>query len=75
MFYSLEGRTIQGYLMSQRIEYVKELLSDNELTLAAIADEAGFSSVAHLSRAFKKSQGITISEFRDKGMRIGIDEV
>lgn len=75
MFSSLEGRTIQGYLMSQRIEYVKELLSDNELTLAAIADEAGFSSVAHLSRAFKKSQGITISEFRDKGMRIGIDEV
>lgn len=75
MFSSLEGRTIQSYLMSQRVEYVKELLSDNELTLAEIADEAGFSSVAHLSRAFKNSQGITISEFRDTGIRIGIDEV
>ncbi|WP_303642562.1 helix-turn-helix transcriptional regulator [uncultured Bacteroides sp.] len=75
MFSSLEGRTIQSYLMAQRIEYVKELLFDDELTLAEIADKVGFSSVAHLSHAFKKTQGITISEFRDAGMRIGIDEV
>ena len=75
MFSALEGRTIQGYLMSQRIEYVKELLFDNELTLAEIADKVGFSSVAHLSRAFKKTQGMTISEFRGSGLRTGIDEV
>lgn len=75
LFSSLEGRTIQGYLMSQRVEYVKELLFDDELTLAEIADRVGFSSVAHLSRAFKKSQGITISDFRSEGMRLGIDEV
>lgn len=61
--------------MSQRMEYVKELLFDNELSLAQIADVAGFSSVAHLSRAFKKSQGMTISEFKDSGQRTGIDEV
>lgn len=75
MFSSLEGRTIQSYLMSQRVEYVKELLFDNELTLAEIADKVGFSSVAHLSRAFKKSQGMTISEFRNTGSRSGIDEI
>lgn len=75
LFSSIEGRTIQSYLMSQRMEYVKELLFDNELSLAQIADVAGFSSVAHLSRAFKKSQGMTISEFKDSGQRTGIDEV
>lgn len=75
MFSSLEGRTIQSYLMSQRVEYVKELLFDNEMTLAEIADKVGFSSVAHLSRAFKKSQGVTISDFRETGIRLGIDEV
>ncbi len=75
MFSSLEGRTVQSYLMSQRIEYVKELLFDDELTLAEIADKVGFSSVAHLSRAFKKSQGMTISEFRDTGSRSAIDEI
>ena len=75
MFSSIEGRTIQSYLMSQRIEYVKELLFDNELTLAEIADRVGFSSVAHLSRTFKKSLGVTISEFRNTGTRMGIDEL
>ena len=75
MFSSLEGRTIQSYLMAQRVEYVKELLLDNELTLAEIADKVGFSSVAHMSRAFKKSQSITISGFRNIGMRHGIDEL
>ncbi len=75
LFSTLEDRTIMSYLMSQRIEYVKELLSDKELTLAEIADKVGFSSVAHLSRTFKKAEGITISEFRDGGTRTGIDEV
>lgn len=75
MFSSIEGRTIQSYLMSQRMEYVKELLFDNELTLAEIADRVGFSSVAHLSRTFKKSLGVTISEFRNTGSRMGIDEL
>lgn len=75
LFSSLEGRTVQGYLMSQRLEYVKEMLQDGELTLVAIADNAGFSSVAHLSRAFKKSQGMTLSEFRATGHRSPIDEI
>lgn len=75
LFSTLEGRTIQGYLMSQRIEYVKELLFDGELTLAEIADKVGFSSVAHLSRAFRKVQGVTISEFRGAGNRTAIDEI
>lgn len=54
---------------------MKELLFDKELTLAEIADKVGFSSVAHLSRTFKKSQGVTISEFRGTGARLGLDEV
>lgn len=61
--------------MTQRIEYVKELLFDGELTLAEIADKVGFSSVAHLSRTFRKVQGVTISGFRGAGSRTAIDEV
>lgn len=75
LFSSLEGRTIQKYLMLQRIEYVKELLLDDDMTLAEIADEAGFSSVAHLSAAFKKTVGLTISSFKSSGTRIPLDEV
>ncbi len=75
LFSSLERRTVQSYLMTQRVEYVKKMLLDGELTLAAIADNAGFSSVAHLSRAFKKSQGMTLTEFRASGRRTPIDEI
>lgn len=75
LFSTLEGRTIMSYLMLQRIEYVKELLFDSELTLAEIADKVGFSSVAHLSRTFKKVEHLTISEFRDFGFRAAIDEI
>lgn len=75
LFSSLEGRTIQKYLMLQRVEYVKELLLDDDMTLAAIADAAGFSSVAHLSASFKKTIGITISDFKTNGSRIPLDEV
>ncbi len=75
LFSSLESRTLMSYLMTQRIEYVKELLFDRQLTLPEIADRTGFSSVAHLSRAFKNTEGVTISAFRDNGSRSAIDEI
>lgn len=75
LFSSIEGRTIQKYLMLQRIEYVKELLLDNDLTLTEISYEAGFSSVAHLSTTFKKQVGLNISDFKNEGIRSGIDEI
>lgn len=75
LFSEQEGRSTQAYLMLQRIEYVKELLQDNELSLGEIVDRVGFSSVAHLSRAFKNVQGVTISDYRNAQLRIGLDEV
>ena len=45
------------------IEYVKELLSYRQLNITEIADIAGYSSVAHLSRQFKSITGLTPSAF------------
>ena len=75
MFSTSESRTIQNYLMLQRVEYVKELLADNVLTLPEIADRVGFSSVAHMSNSFKKISGMTLSQFRKDGTRTPLDEV
>lgn len=75
LFSSIEGRTIQKYLMLQRMEYVKELLLEPNITLAEIADVTGFSSVAHLSTSFKKVVGLTITDFKHEGTRTGIDLV
>ena len=67
LFSSVEGITIEQYFIIQRIEKVKELLVYQELTLADIAYQTGFSSTAHLSAQFKKITGLTPSHFKKIG--------
>ena len=78
LFSSVEGVTIEQYFINQKIEKAKELLVYDELTLTEIAFRLGYSSVAHLSRQFKKVTGQTPSAFktlRDGGMRKPLDKV
>jgi len=54
LFSSIEGITIEKYVILQRIEKAKELLIYDELSLGQIADKLSYSSVQHLSQQFKK---------------------
>jgi AraC-like DNA-binding protein len=64
LFSSVEGITIEKFIMTQKIERVKELLFYNELTLSEIAHQLGYSSVSHLSAQFKKETGMTPTQFK-----------
>ena len=64
LFSSVEGITLEQYIIRQKIEKVKELLFYDELNLSEIADRLGYSSVAHLSAQFKKVTGFTPSEMK-----------
>ena len=64
LFSSLEGLTIEKYIIHQKIEKVKELLVYDELTLSEIAFRLDYSSVQHLSNQFKKITGLTPSYFK-----------
>jgi len=64
IFTSSQGITIEKYVILQKIEYVKELLSYNELTLSEIADKLNYSSLAALSAQFKSVTGTTPSNFK-----------
>lgn len=64
LFSSVEGITIEKFVVRQKIERVKELLFYAEHTLSEIAFEMGYSSVAHLSAQFKKETGMTPTEFK-----------
>lgn len=77
IFSEVEGKTIEKYYISQKIERVKELLVYDELNLSEIAFKLGYSSVAHLSSQFKKITGLTPSHFKQIGAqrRKPIDEV
>lgn len=76
LFSETEGRTVERYLIAQKIERVKELLLDGELTLSEIAFRLGYSSVAHLSAQFKQMTGLTPSRFKHSdGHRRPLDSV
>lgn len=64
LFSSVEGITIEKYVILQRIEKVKELLMYDELSLSEISWKLGYSSVQHLSQQFKKITGLTPSQFK-----------
>ena len=64
LFSSVEGVTIEKYILNQKIERVKELIVYNELNLSEMAFHLNYSSVAHLSSQFKKETGMTPSAFR-----------
>jgi AraC family transcriptional regulator len=64
LFSSIEGITIEKYVIHQRIERAKELLVYDELSLTEISYKLGYSSVQHLSRQFKNITGFTPSQFK-----------
>ena len=64
LFSEVTGITIEHYIITHKIERVKELLMYDELTLTEISYLLNYSSVAHLSNQFKKETGMTPSEFK-----------
>lgn len=64
LFSSVQGVTIEKFIIAQKIERVKEMLVYDELSLSDIAFKLQYSSVGHLSNQFKKVTGLTPSFFR-----------
>lgn len=64
IFSALEGRTIEKFYITAKIEKVKELLSYGDVTMAEIAYRLGYSSVAFLSRQFKQETGMPPSLYQ-----------
>ena len=77
LFSSVEGTTIEKYIIYQKIEKAKELLVYDELSLSEIAIELGYSSVQHLSSQFKKITDLTPSHFKKikDGRRKPLDKI
>ena len=71
LFSSIEGITIEKYVILQRIERVKELIAYNELSVNEISDKLGYSSVQHLSQQFKKVTGLTPSQYKQSAKELG----
>ena len=64
LFSSVEGITLEQFIIRHKIERSKELLTYNENSLKEIAHSLGYSSVSHLSSQFKKVTGMSPTEFK-----------
>ncbi|HOY04023.1 MAG TPA: AraC family transcriptional regulator [Saprospiraceae bacterium] len=64
IFSEVKGITIQQFIITHKIEKVKELLLYDELNLTEIAYKMHYSSVAHLSNQFKKITGLSPSFYK-----------
>jgi AraC-like DNA-binding protein len=64
LFSEVQGTTIEHFIISHKIERIKELIIYGELNITEIAWKMNYSSVAHLSNQFKKVTGLTPTHFK-----------
>ncbi|MCF4100885.1 AraC family transcriptional regulator [Gillisia sp. M10.2A] len=64
IFSKQEGKSIQKFQHSIKMERAKELLKYDELSISEIALELGSNSAAYLSTQFKQSLGMSPSQYR-----------
>lgn len=64
LFSTTENITIEKYIILQKTERIKELVSYGEYNLSQIADKMGYSSVHALSNQFKKITGSSPTDYK-----------
>jgi AraC family transcriptional regulator len=69
VFRQYTGRSPHEYLVRMRLEKAKELLYDPRLNCSLAALQSGFSSVHLFSRAFRRYEGQTPTQWIAKNLR------
>jgi AraC family transcriptional regulator len=59
------GITPHQYILQQRVEKTKQLLSQQDIRIVDIANQCGFANPSHFARCFRKSEGISPQQFRN----------
>ena len=64
LFSEVQGTTIVQFIISHKVERIKELIMYDEFNISEIAWKMNYSSVSHLSNQFKKATGLSPSHFK-----------
>ena len=64
LFKRATGTSPHQYVIQQRVERAKLMLSKTDLVIADIALQVGFSSQSHLTQQFKRLTGVTPKQMR-----------
>ena len=65
------GVTVRSAIESAKLERVKTLLAETNAQVKDIAAECGFSTVSHLTARFRRTERLTMSEYRLRHGRLG----
>lgn len=66
VFSKVTGTPLEKYIILLKIEKAKEMLCNQEYNISEIAYKMGYSSVQYFSNQFKRTVGITVSQFKKK---------
>ena len=69
LFLEATGISVERYIISHKIEKIKELLIYEDLTLTEISYRLNYSSLSHLCTQFKKETGVTPQFFKGLKMK------
>lgn len=72
LFKKKYGTTPKQYILEMRVKKAGKLLCETTEPITIISYDCGFSSVYHFCREFKKSTGITPTQYRKQRKKIGI---
>lgn len=68
VFADKKGTTIEKFIITNKIEKIKELINGSNLSFSQIASYLNYRSVSHLSNQFKAITGITLSQYKKTEM-------
>lgn len=66
VFHEGTGIKFWDYVTELRIRNARKLLAETDLPIAAVAQQVGYETEAHLNRRFKQAEGITPGQYRRK---------
>lgn len=66
LFRKVTGKTISDYVIEVRMEKSKQLLGEPRIKLDEVAKRVGYSDANYYAKVFKRQNGLTPSEFREK---------
>jgi AraC family transcriptional regulator len=66
VFHRRRGMTMTRFLIELRVEHAARLLASGNLSLAAVAADAGFADQSHLAKSFRRYRGTTCGRYRSR---------
>lgn len=66
LFSAKYGIRLKQYINQKRLLTAKEMITGTNLTMTEIAEKCGFETLYRLERIFKKEEGISPTEFRNR---------